>query len=846
MAVTNNRLFIENENGRCFKSTAVVHALTPKKSWMALFDFLFDFYKNNLNWEIIPGDPIFPKMVDWLRSKIAVDSADDSELSISTGIYSFQEGIKKLILLRPVYAGKLFERMTTRIDSLIRSNSTPASQYEDILCDEWFEEKIKSLAQSHSENSRKTRHDSNVATSYEKIRAKYILCNENEVIISIPDIRLQDSTVDDVVLFVKYNDIDICRQKMSWYGNELGKTLNGVSISLPKYQSDDNEIRVRIVIQSSDDIIYDSGTTLYRKYILFSGTVETSLNKSANVNYSIVYPGTLALSSQGVDITHIDDFRNFGLKADFLQLHNDFYIALEDIIIGFENMRSTDLKVIIPPESLRLPYIDMDQSECRLAYKDSTCKLIFNSDDLLQQYILLINSDMANISDLSNETNNLIYTLPLSDIGEKCHIQIINISNNRLVFDKTFLTIEKAEISFDRDYYFSDEDYEDASCYVQIDDFTDNIYFDKIDADVSIPYKNGELHIPIPKIVLSETTGKWLESIGGYWSISDIPQESFIRTSIPEKVSICFHLGDAKIPYDDNGMISIGNYLYSVGETTKSQLLKMTVFGSNHRSEYILGTVFFKPGFINEPHFYYEKDYLHWDHGGRFIGSSGQKLTLHLQDDRDNEYSIDFCETNDDIVLPDYIIEGSYQFELSAITGGMFKKTKELLNSGELFIGDENKLRFKDKNIIIESVSDEDNTESAHIKITNCFIDNIEFIGIEDTSEGVCPVYNGIMYGYDNWGNRHDFSFEEHTNSQGVRKIAINPVRIIFINDRTLCVTDKDGDGLYYFNFYDKYKEKTVFVLTDRECTPAYKNRYHTADLYFVKTERKSPCLIQS
>ena len=49
----NDRLFLEDANGRAFKSTAVVHALSTKKSWMALFDFLFDFYKNNLDWKLL-------------------------------------------------------------------------------------------------------------------------------------------------------------------------------------------------------------------------------------------------------------------------------------------------------------------------------------------------------------------------------------------------------------------------------------------------------------------------------------------------------------------------------------------------------------------------------------------------------------------------------------------------------------------------------------------------------------------------------------------------------------------------------------------------------------------------
>lgn len=63
----NQRLFLEDANGRAFKTTVVIHALSTKKSWMALFDFLFDFYKSNLNWRVIPNDPLISVMVHALQ-----------------------------------------------------------------------------------------------------------------------------------------------------------------------------------------------------------------------------------------------------------------------------------------------------------------------------------------------------------------------------------------------------------------------------------------------------------------------------------------------------------------------------------------------------------------------------------------------------------------------------------------------------------------------------------------------------------------------------------------------------------------------------------------------------------
>ena len=129
----NRRLFLEDTNGRAFKSTVVIHALSTRKSWMALFDLLFDFYKSNLNWRMIPNDPLISVMVHALQQKLSGGNEEDVELTISSKAYSFQEGIRKLILYRPVYTRNLFERLIGKIDSLVNSETKKVNTYEELL-----------------------------------------------------------------------------------------------------------------------------------------------------------------------------------------------------------------------------------------------------------------------------------------------------------------------------------------------------------------------------------------------------------------------------------------------------------------------------------------------------------------------------------------------------------------------------------------------------------------------------------------------------------------------------------------------------------------------------------------
>ena len=204
----------------------------------------------------------------------------------------------------------------------------------------------------------------------------------------------------------------------------------------------------------------------------------------------------------------------------------------------------------------------------------------------------------------------------------------------------------------------------------------------------------------------------------------------------------------------------------------------------------------------------------------------------------DKLFEFKFSEDTEYIILPEDMPIGNYQFEISIQTGGLFKRAKEVVAVGDCIIGDKNLLRFMNRRIVVESITDEFKEEAGHILIRPCYIDQIQYCGMEDTSEGYCPVYSGILYTTGYHGERYEFSYDVHTNKKGITKMLVNPVRIVYISDTALCITDPDGDGLYYYNYYDRSLESVVFALTDHEYTKANKQKYSNADLYSYRTER--------
>lgn len=836
----NQRLFLEGGNGREFKATVVVHALSTRKSWMALFDFLFDFYKNNLNWRVIPGDPLIRVMIHALGQKLSGDNDEDSELTISSRVYSFQEGIRKLVLYRPVYTRELFERLIGKIDSLVNSEIRPVKTYEEQLCEEWFKEKITAIA-----NTKKTERQSqtvqrDVAIDYSRIRVKYILKNETDVQLVFPDIRLKNEEVRRATLLVSCDGTPVIQKNLSWYGNELGKTLNGVSVSIPFVPHESEGINVQVQIVCDEETIFDSEETMNRSVLLFYGANEITQSQIKRDRYTLIVPAKARVETENADVIDIDALNNDGLKAYFVELKDGYVITVNGRLLAFDSENGTEIRVLAPKESASLPSVTLRDTEAYLAYRTSFCTIILGNGDYLQQFVLLKNGEKIEFSTLRQSDNGLAFTLPFDEEKDSVRLQVICLSDERLLFDRSFVLIDEADCCFNREFYFSEGDFKDAVYYVDIDDFREVVPFSKDDTEIRIPFREGELHTTIPKVEVEETSGAWMQEAQSAWFIGTIPQTSFIKVNAPTKVEISFLVGGEDIRYDGQGLVTIGNALQSFSgtESFTDANIVMNVSSPTQKASYTLARVFFKERFLKRPEFWFEDNKLFWDHGGAFIGNAGRQFSLTLTSPADADYEFKLDEDTDFLSIPDEMPIGNYRYQISIQTGSLFKKVKETIAAGDCIIGDKNLLRFINRRIVVESITDEFNEEAGHIQIRTCYIDQIKFCGVEDTSEGLCPVYSGILYTTGYHGERYEFSFDAHTNKKGITKMMVNPVRMVYISDSSLCITDADGDGLYYYNYYDRNTESIIYALTDHEYTKANENKYSNADLYLYRTER--------
>ena len=225
--------------------------------------------------------------------------------------------------------------------------------------EEWFKDKVASIA-----NTRKAEHQvrigqRDIAIDYSRIRAKLVLKNENDVQLVVPDIRLKSESISKATIAIYYNGVVVHQQRLSWYGNELGKTLNGVSVSLPAFNGDTNELDIQVRITCDNEEIYNSDDTLYRHMLIFSGTTEINFGQLKCGNYILVVPDAVAFEAEKAEIMGIDAFKVDGLKAFFIELKDGFVLTAGGKLLSFDSIGGTDIRVFPPAESDALPTVSM-------------------------------------------------------------------------------------------------------------------------------------------------------------------------------------------------------------------------------------------------------------------------------------------------------------------------------------------------------------------------------------------------------------------------------------------------------------------------------------------------------
>lgn len=841
--IKNCRWFIANSNGNQYKSSIVVHAFSTKRSWFHLCDFLFDFYKTNLGWEYVEDDPMTARMVLALRNKMRdADDIVDEDIEINSQVYYFREGIRKLILYRPIYATQLLSSLIKRINDLVNHAAQAPTHYEEQLCDEWMANKLLGIAESRHRYFPGEKRA--VAIDYTRIKPVYLLCNENEIRIAFPDVRLAQNDFTSLKLTV-YQEESIVQQKaLSFYGNELGKTMTGFTLDFEDYlrQSVSKIFNPQIVITCDQNEVYNSEKTLYRENLAFRNEKEININSCEQGGYSIFVPHGKDAEFVNADLSIIKE--NSYLRGYYVNLQKDFVINMDGELVAFDNAQASELRIVVPGSRYSADYIVNGARYCVLTGKE-TIRIISSSRHSEKKYRLAINSEVLDLDSLPNEESagSRVYKLEIDKLGaDEVILRIMDLAANRLTAFRNIKIIRSFSYHFNRPYYFSADDFKESRLSLVIgEDVVREYPVSAGDAYIRVPYQEGELEVSVPAIKVIDNINTEWNGANLYW-INNIPQESFLYAKAPSGIDIEISLDNHALGTESTNAFALGNTIFSYSNTGETDWLKVYMSVSKNgqdKQRYFLGKIAVKEQFIEKPKLEVTGAMLSWDRGYGFIGddTGNFKLTICEGTEYEHTYDLDLdCDViAEDIQLP----LGKYAYIIRKQSGNIFDMRLLKISSGSLFVGDVNELRFLRSTIRINTITFENEEKYEGLEIRPCCIDKIEYQGVQyvGSEDRICPVYTGTMFFLSNSGNRHEYSMKEKRDANGQLLYQINPVKIVYINDTTLSITNVDGEGLYYYRYYDKYAMKNFYQITDREPTKFNQDKYYLADLYSYTRE---------
>ena len=782
--IKNRRWFVTNFSGNMFKSSIMVHAFSTKRSWLHFCDFLFDFYKTNLDWQYIEDDPMFARMVFALRNKFQDAKESDEDIEISTKVYYFREGIIKLIVQRPKYATQLISRLVKRINALINNTAQPASCYEEQLCDEWMAHKIQdiSVTKNRISNGEKRK----IAIDYTKIRPFYQLVNERDIKIVFPDVRLAKNDFSSLQLSAYYDGKLVEQKSLSFYGNELGKTMSGFSLSLEDYlgRAGAHFIQPQIIISCDNEEIYNSEKNLFRDVLIFKDTTENDIGSCEIGNYSFFVPSDTVIEFINAERSPIVE--TAFLKGEYVQLQKDFAVSINGELVSFHDDQSTELRVMVPNIGSIADYVSNGIRYSVVSGKE-TIHIISADRDCEKKYRLAVNDEIVNLEHLPYESNGnaRIYKIELDGFGtDELSLRMINFDTNHLVLRRYFKIIPSIAYKFNKFYFFAIEDYRDAKLRIKIgDDRVKEYSVTQGEERLAIPYQNGEIEIPVPVVsFVDNTNAAWTSEKVLF--IKDIPQERFIYAKVPSGVNVELLLDDVPVETQKAGTFAIGNTISGYSNVNNRSWLKVYVVISvgSDTTKYCIGKIAAKEQFVQTPILKIDHNTLSWDRGYGFIGNhqGGFKITICCGTEFEQTIPLNL---DSDIISRDISLPlGEYPFRIYKQSLNLFAMGLEEIANGSFFIGDENELRFLKHIIKIDTITFEDETRYEAVKIRTCYIDQIEYKGIQyvGTEDRECPVYMGTLFFISDKGKRHEYSFEDTVDSNGHKIYQINPVKIVF------------------------------------------------------------------
>ena len=540
------------EWGKRFYATLCSHALAPVSSTESFFDMCWEIYCDDLDQQYEKTDSVYGLIVESLKNKFKFVKSLDDDIKIGSHAYSMRVGMKGLAIHAPDVLERLISDTIGSIHSLFNNQPIKTDKYYKVLLNSWW--KRKQLTFGISTRTRDPRKE-HTATNYSQIKAKFILADD-EIKLLIPSIRLLDNFETRPYLEIFKDNELIHKEEMYIHGS--GIIMSTLQREYPLTGTDFKNSLIRVVVSHCDKNIYDSKESLYRDFILFKNGREITSSECIPGQYDLYVTDLdiLLRSPLGLEKTSENIYSFETIDGEVIQSSNKtifFYNEQTNRNIYFYVRKKNN--VIFKKDGLEYQVIDgelsidvvnsFDIGNIGIRYEDASFKLAEFPHE-----------------EVGSKTRYEITSL--LNVGEPQRIIVFKYGDNSIVASINIIKFNNVSITFDKDYYYGDED--TGIVTFKTDKYFGEDSFDVNDTNVSIPLEDGELVIEIPVIRWKIDEGEWncKPSDKNFW-FKNIGRDSILRLDVPNNVACSIAMSNNK------ELLKQGNkHNYDLGATIQS------------------------------------------------------------------------------------------------------------------------------------------------------------------------------------------------------------------------------------------------------------------------------------
>lgn len=802
------RFFSPAEKTQQYYTTLLLHALAPQRSIEGLFNILFDFYVENLDFQYVPEDTSYKQFTKGMRARwnSGVVVQDDLQLR-SDAVFS---GLQTLFNERPGYMAVLCDGLVAKMDALLRgeeSKLNPGRNGWDRLLVQWYQKK-SSAERIRVQGERREKKTEYVATTAGRIFVRYFM--ENELVgLLVPCIRLQEVGERRPLLQVLQNGSIIHQEELKVTGNDLCLTTK--SRFLPLRDTAFNfsaPLHLRAEITYLDKSIYDSGQKLERDFLLFDPSGNDRAVKTGRAFLFAVDASDVAFTQEEVlQLRHPGQLYRLELRAD-----SSVAVDGREVFAGSE--ASAQFRRYIAPGPVRnLRGIDGGE-ELDLFQGPFTLSLALPQGENPLLYRLSLDGESRGLKDFQGEDGAL--SIPSARSAGRVHsVRLVDIRTGLVRYKYRYAILPSCACRPDKTLYRSGVDEAELLLTWEGQETRLTLPVSQGESTVSfsLPEPDFTLEADVPALHCTLLGKNAFQAPEALWH-RDIPAGEFVQIRAPEGWSCRLMLGAREIPAPDGLHYELGNELRSGRVFRETEPLGLLLSKGTERAQFKLTDIVFVPRFLQPP-LETEGEALLWRGTGTFLGDSGGRFTLEL-DLPDGMRTFQTSAGEDKTLEKSFSCpDGRYAYRVLQKSGSVFASgPAKTLYRGDLLVGEADALRFHDRELHVRNALcwdfDREALKSVEMREGCGVLCGLTYAGVgcPPWEEVPMPHYTATLYFEDARGQRHPFN--GNPNSKGFE--LVNPVHVWLVNDRLLILQchDEDGSGVYIDTRYNTIVNRSL------------------------------------